>query len=86
MNIEILIVEQKKLNDQHDKASAALRAFPKLPNGLTPDSVKLSVDFREAKAEWNKAFQALRAFNKEHIKTLNKVTKWCRASMVRVVS
>ncbi len=75
MNIEILQAAQKILWEDHDKASAAVQVFIVATNGLTPDSVKFSQPFRTAKAEYNQAFQALRAFNKQHIKTLNKVRK-----------
>ena len=58
------------LEAEYKAASDALRAFPRLPNGLAPDSVKSLPEYREAKAASDRAFQALRAFNKAHKPTL----------------
>jgi hypothetical protein len=41
-------------------AGVALRAFPRLPNGLTPDSTKLLPGYRAARIESDTAFAALR--------------------------
>lgn len=45
-------------------ASAALKDFPRLANGLTPDAVKASPEWRAANAEYLAAFAAYRAENR----------------------
>lgn len=45
------------------RLSDALREFPRGPNGLTPDDVKFSIQYRQTKAEFDAAFMRLRAFN-----------------------
>jgi hypothetical protein len=52
-----------------NRASDALRPFPKGPMGLTPDAVKFSPEFRAAKAAYDAAFQALRDHNGFMVKT-----------------
>lgn len=50
-------------------ASKVLKAIPGVnsgPNGLTPDSVKQSPEFRAAKAACDRAFQAVRSFNAKY--------------------
>lgn len=54
---------QSKLDARVTVASVALNAFPKQPNGLTPDAVKFSAPYRAAKTEFDVAFAALRSFN-----------------------
>ena len=52
-----------------DRASAALGTVAGLgsgPLGLTPDSVKQSPEYREAKANYDEAFARLRWFNGQH--------------------
>ena len=46
-------------------ASAGLKAFAHLraPNGLTPDAVKFSPEYRAAKSAYDQAFARLRAVN-----------------------
>lgn len=44
-------------------AGAVLKSFPKGPMGLTPDAVKVSTEFRAAKARYAAAFGTLRAVN-----------------------
>jgi hypothetical protein len=46
-----------------DGYSKVLKSFPRLSNGLTPDSVKASTEYKSAKANYQRAFSALRAFN-----------------------
>ena len=52
-----------KLYTEVSAAGAVLKAFPKGPMGLTPDAVKVSTEFRAAKARYAAAFDALRAIN-----------------------
>lgn len=51
------------IQDRVDAASAALKAFPKGPMGLTPDAVKALPEYQAAKREYAVAFAALRAAN-----------------------
>ena len=58
---------QDQLYAEMKLAGAALKRFPRLANGLTPDSVKFSPEYRAAKAACDRAFEAVRAFNSRHI-------------------
>ena len=49
-------------------AAAAMRAFPRGAMGLPPESVRLSPEYRAAKARTDKAFARLRAFNAVYVK------------------
>jgi len=49
--------------DEYRAASRVLSAFPRLANGLTPDTVKATHEYRAAKARADAKFQALRAIN-----------------------
>lgn len=51
------------LRSEVDRASEALKVFPRGSMGLTPDHVKLSPEYRAAKGAFDKAFAALRYFN-----------------------
>ena len=51
------------LESEVKKASADLKVFPRAANGLTPDAVKFSPEYRAAKSGFDRAFQALRKFN-----------------------
>ena len=55
--------ERDALEVEWREAGKALKQFPKGPTGLTPDTVKLSPEYRAAKLRYDKAFAALRAFN-----------------------
>jgi len=44
-------------------AEAGMRAFPRGAMGLTPESVRMSPEYRSAKARTDKAFARLRTFN-----------------------
>lgn len=60
---------QNALYAEWRAAGKALKAIPGVnsgPNGLTPDSVKQSPEFRAAKAACDQAFQAVRAFNAKY--------------------
>jgi hypothetical protein len=56
----------ERLAREVSDASADLKRFPKLGNGLTPDSVKVSPEWRAAKSRYDAAFQRLREHNAEH--------------------
>ena len=51
------------LHTEYQTVSAALKAFPRGPLGLTPDSVKASAEWKAAKRASDAAFAALRRFN-----------------------
>jgi len=53
-------------------ASSAMHKFPKLANGLTPDDIKRTTEFREKKLEKDLAFEAVRKIN---IATPNELKK-----------
>ena len=58
--MEIKIKLQKDLDDKSNK----LRIIIGNNNGgLTPDSIKNSLEYRNAKSDYNKAFASLRKFN-----------------------
>lgn len=56
------------LDARLDAASAALQGFPRGLMGLTPDDVKASPEWRQAKRAYDQAFAALRAFNGPFVK------------------
>jgi hypothetical protein len=66
----------KQIRDSLDaktaQAGAALDAFPKLANGMTPDAVKFSAEYRSAKAIFDAAFAAQRAFNGKFVAAFRK--------------
>ena len=68
MYYPVALIEQtrKRLQTETARASDALRAFPRLENGLTPDSVKATEAWKDAKAAYHRAFEALRAFNAKY--------------------
>lgn len=44
-------------------AASNLQGFPRNAIGLTPDEVKFSPEYRDAKQRYNAAFKELRRFN-----------------------
>lgn len=54
------------LHTEYMTLSAALKAFPRGPLGLTPDAVKASSEYKAAKRSSDAAFSALRRFNQQH--------------------
>lgn len=60
-------------------AEAAMRAFPRGAMGLPPESVRLSPEYRAAKARTDKAFARLRAFNAVYVKRFAKELRAERA-------
>ena len=55
-------------------ASDRLRMFPRAPNGLTPDAVKATAEYRAAKERYTVAFQALRDVNESIAKNRRNAT------------
>ncbi len=68
--------EAKAIRDRKEQelkdASEALKVFPKLPNGLTPDDIKSTQEFKNARAEYNLAFTEVRKFNAFFVKEFKK--------------
>lgn len=61
------------LTNEMDASSKALDAFPKSGTmGLTPDEVKFSAEFQNAKARYNRAHASLRRFNSVFVKRFEK--------------
>lgn len=61
-----------------EAAGARLRAIPGVGSGqlgLTPDAVKASAEYRAARADWDRAFAALRAFNSEYYRRFRREIK-----------
>lgn len=69
-------VKAKKMCDDADNeskaAGAVLDTFPKRANGLTPDEVKFSPEYRAAKARFDAAFARQRKVNAWFSKTFQK--------------
>ncbi|MFK4706177.1 hypothetical protein ABIC83_003016 [Roseateles asaccharophilus] len=57
------LAQSEALNQVAQKASEALKAFPKGEMGLTPDDVKFSKPFKDASRAYEVAAKALRDFN-----------------------
>lgn len=55
-----------------DKALKAFDQYGKSAFGLTPDSVKAMSEFKQAKADFDRAFSELRNFNGWYMKTFKK--------------
>lgn len=58
--------------DAADKALKAFDQYGKSAFGLTPDNVKAMSEFKQAKADFDKAFAELRNFNGWYMKTFKK--------------
>ena len=54
------------------ETSAALKKFPRGTMGLTPDAVKATPEWQQAKKAYNLAFDQSRAFNKFFTKAYKK--------------
>ncbi len=54
---------RNEIETQVAVASANLKSFPRGPNGLTPDAIKFSPEYRKVKNEFDVAFRKLRAIN-----------------------
>lgn len=64
MNTFNTVIEYRDLVSlEVDILSSTLRTFPKSANGLTPDSVRSTTEFKTTKREFDKAFSELRRVN-----------------------
>lgn len=61
-----------ELHAEHRRASDILAGFPRAANGLTPDAIKFSAEFRQAKQAYEVAFYNLRQFNATYTRTFKK--------------
>lgn len=71
MTFEQFQHESERLRSAMYAASAALNAIPGIssgPNGLTPDTVKASQEYRAARRAFDCALRALQSFNARHLK------------------
>lgn len=50
------------------QTSKAMRAFPRGPMGLTPDDVRASAEYQDARRKSDTAFERLRKFNGTYVK------------------
>lgn len=67
--------EQSRLWAAMDNAGARLKAIPGVGSGamgLTPDSVKQSAAYRDARREFDSAMRALQRFNAANVKRFAK--------------
>lgn len=71
--------QRDALDAEVNSATALLKTFPSGPTGLTPESVRLTPEYRTANARFQRAFAALRAFNAGFTKTFAKELRAERA-------
>ena len=64
--------EHDRLEREVSAAGAALDAFPRGAMNLTPDHVRATPEWRAAKARFDRAFAAQRAFNAVYVKVFKK--------------
>jgi hypothetical protein len=67
--------EQKKIEQEVEISSERLRKYPTLPNGLTPDAVRETMQFKSDKRAFDIAFSKLRNFNAVFVKQFKKELK-----------
>ena len=60
------------LESKVSELSAALQRFPRKENGLTPDEVTFSPEYRQARADYEAAAKKLSAFDKLFVKIFAK--------------
>jgi hypothetical protein len=68
MEYEQALELRNTLENDLKEANQKLKQFPKTEGGLTPDAIKFSKEYQEAKALRDVAFQALRNFNVDLVK------------------
>lgn len=67
--------KQAALEAESSRTSAIMRTFPSHPNGLTPDHVRATSEWKAAKAATDTAFAKLRNFNGAFVKSFAKEIK-----------
>lgn len=71
MTFAVAKAAQAAIEDEWNRAGAALRAIPGVgtgPMGLTPDTVRALPEYRAVKLAYDSAFARLRAFNGAFVK------------------
>lgn len=68
MTFDQALSERDRLDGIVGETLQALKQFPKLSNGLTPDNVKSTQEYKTAKADFDESFLALQTFNKFFVK------------------
>jgi hypothetical protein len=64
--------QQDSLFVEMSRLGAVLDTFPKGAMGLTTDAARATPEFRRAKADFNRAFQRVRAFNVWFVETFKR--------------
>jgi len=64
------LAEQKRIEKLLRTANVTLQNFPRLANGLTPDSTKTLPEWQAAKAESERWMRSLQRHNKFYVKEL----------------
>lgn len=78
-----LIKKQNELEVLVSKASKDLNKFPKGAMGLTPDEVKSSVEFKNAKSKFNIAFNDQRNFNSNISNSVKRQMSKIRRNLIK---
>jgi len=75
--LDTLIAQQELLYTEMNAAAKALKVYDvhRDAMGLTPDSIKATLEWKAAKASFEQAFQKLRAFNGKHAKAIRKAQR-----------
>lgn len=66
------LAEKLRLESECETFSRAMQRFPRGPTGLTPDHVKESPEFQQAKRAFDASFRRLRDFNAIFLKKFKK--------------
>jgi len=67
--------ERDAIDSELSAISDKLGAFPRLANGLTPDSVKALPEYRALRSAYDSAFKRLRIVNAEFVKRFKREIK-----------
>jgi hypothetical protein len=67
-------------------ASDVMHTFPSLPNGLTPDDVKRSPEYRLALSAYEAAFAAQRQFNSYFLSKFKREYKAERRARIAILT
>jgi len=68
MDMKTALIQKEKLELAYAQACRAMRKYPKLPNGLTPYSIKSSPQWRADKKTVEIAFAEICTFNAKFVK------------------
>ena len=78
MNFETAKIVRNALEAEYKAAGAVMKTFSSHANGLTPDAVKNTPEWKTARAEKDAAFAKLQKFNSVFVKTFAKELKEAR--------